>query len=565
MVSPHQTRDGVRGAVVERLSWQPATRNDAAVAAVVAAGAEVDAVHTLEEVGLLDAWYHYLDEIGVVDLLDGVEIPAIQRMFMPVTQFVLLYLLKVLFGIESMNALPPLLFSNVAAMQVVGFNAHQVADGLTRRGDDRRTQKRKAGPLTPATLANNISKLTTEEVTWFFNRVVQQIAAAGHLRGDLTVALDGSKLPTPASYPGCGHVVEREMVWQPRLGKAVTVERTVYGWKVLVLIDVATRLPLAVKVVTIQAYEGAWLVPLLEQAQENLGDHARITTMVVDRGYLDGEDLWTVHERGLTFVIVAKAGMAVRADAQALAREGPTAGRVRTVRHGHGRTATTETKTTRLVGVTGVTTYDAYGPPDHTRHRNQKDFDGKPLNAVVVQMWDNHDAGDTGLVYLTNGPVTDPFIAFDTYDLRSVIENGIFKEGKYPWHLGRFPRRTEAGVIVHVFLTLATMALCTAFRLWQAEEATTTPAPMPTPTPRPSSRAPQRPALGSIRLGGEGATRWRRRLQEQNRDHVIVFVGAAYGIFHVAAYSVLSGVRLKTLPPELGSRDDIFARYNLRL
>jgi len=36
---------------------------------------------------------------------------------------------------------------------------------------------------------------------------------------------------------------------------------------------------------------------------------------------------------------------------------------------------------------------------------------------------------------LTNGPVSDPFVVFVTYDWRSVIENGIFKEGKYPWHL----------------------------------------------------------------------------------------------------------------------------------
>ena len=65
-----------------------------------------------------------------------------------------------------------------------------------------------------------------------------------------------------------------------------------YGWKVLVLIEVQTRLPLAMKVVQIQDYEGKWLVPLLEQAQHNLGTMAHIETIVIDRGYLDGADLW---------------------------------------------------------------------------------------------------------------------------------------------------------------------------------------------------------------------------------------------------------------------------------
>jgi hypothetical protein len=46
---------------------------------------------------------------------------------------------------------------------------------------------------------------------------------------------------------------------------------------VLVLIEVRTRLPLALAIDTIEAYEGAYLVPLVEQAQANLGGHARIT------------------------------------------------------------------------------------------------------------------------------------------------------------------------------------------------------------------------------------------------------------------------------------------------
>ena len=83
----------------------------------------------------------------------------------------------------------------------------------------------------------------------------------------------------------------------------VTQEYYVYGWKVLVLIEVQTRLPLAMKLVPIQDYEGKWLIPLLEQAQQNLGTHAHIGTIVVDRGYLDGEDLWRVHQKGVIFVI----------------------------------------------------------------------------------------------------------------------------------------------------------------------------------------------------------------------------------------------------------------------
>jgi hypothetical protein len=224
---------------------------------------------------------------------------------------------------------------------------------------------------------------------------------------------------------------------------------------VLVLIDVHTRLPLAMKVVKIQEYEGRWLVPLLEQAERNLGTRGHISTIVIDRGYLDGEDLWQVHQKGVLFVVVSKANMTVTLDAQALAKRERVQARERVVRHGHGKTAREERLRTELVGIEGLTTYDTYGEAEQTQYAHRRDYEGQPINAVVVRRWNNRAPATDGTVYLTNGPVSDPFVVFDTYDWRSVIENGIFKEGKHPWHLGHFPKKTEAAVVVHCHFTEA--------------------------------------------------------------------------------------------------------------
>ncbi len=140
-----------------------------------------------------------------------------------------------------------------------------------------------------------------------------------------------------------------------------------YGFKVLVLIDVQTRLPLAMKVLTIEAYEGRWLVPLLQQAQRNLGTRGHIGSIVIDRGYLDGADVWQVHQLGIRFVVVAKATMVVTQDAQALAKRERVQVRERVMRHGHGKTAREERLRTELVGIEGLTTYDNYGDPEQTR------------------------------------------------------------------------------------------------------------------------------------------------------------------------------------------------------
>src|SRR5437660_2144856 len=125
---------------------------------------------------------------------------------------------------------------------------------------------------------------------------------------------------------------------------------------------------------------------------------------------------------------------------------------------------------------------------------------GSPSMQSWVRRWDNRLPATDGTVYLTNGPVTNPFVVFDTYDWRSVIENGIFKEGKHPWHLGKFPKKTEAAVVVHCHFTLLVMGLCTAFRLGQAKQEAA-----------PTDEGQTPPSLSTALLGGEGMARWRLR------------------------------------------------------
>lgn len=115
---------------------------------------------------------------------------------------------------------------------------------------------------------------------------------------------------------------------------------------------------------------------------------------------------------------------------------------------------------------------------------------------MVVRSFDNRVPTGEGTAYLTDGPVSDPFVVFDTDDWCSVIENGIFKAGKHPWHLGRFPKKTEAAVVVHCHFTLLFMALCTAFRLWQAS-----------PALAPTTQTEPCPTLSTALLGGEETSR----------------------------------------------------------
>jgi hypothetical protein len=133
--------------------------------------------------------------------------------------------------------------------------------------------------------------------------------------------------------------------------------------------------------------------------------------------------------------------------------------------------------------------------------------------------------------------VAKPLQPFDDDDERSLIEHCGIKEAKQPWDLGHPPQKTGRAVRVHVVCTLLMLALATAYRLQCEQEAT----------------------------GGEpvGWMRWRRQLLEQSRDKIIVFAQEWYGIFPLAEFALLVGVKLKDVPPGIGTLQDVLAKYRL--
>jgi Transposase DDE domain len=370
-----------------------------------------------------------------------------------------------LFGIERINALPNLLFSDEALMQLLGFNARQVRQGICQRGAAKRQAERTPGPMCPDTLAKNIVKWHLRDLEAVFNGAIRALAKAGIFGAKVTGIVDGTALETTEHYRGCGRTT-RKVRLEDTHGQRRDIEVTVYGWTVLLLIDAVTKIPWAVKVGQIQEHEVLWARALVPQARMNLTGAARLAKVGFDRGFLDGTTLWWLDQQGIRFVVPAKTNMAVTADAraQAAAGEGITIGRrVHTVRHGQGKTAWTARQETEVVGVTALTTYDQYGAPDHAPQANRRDFQAHPINAVVVRKWHGQDYGPGGkTVFLTKASVQKPLQVFDDYDDRSLIENCCIKEAKQQWDVGHPPQKTERAVRVHVLLTLLMCALATA-------------------------------------------------------------------------------------------------------
>jgi hypothetical protein len=535
-----QTRDETTQNLTERLCGAVARRDDARVARRLYRQPVIDGVYRRDEGALLDDFFHFLQAIGVMTLLEETPGAAMPREMLPLVQSVLRYGLKTLFGIERINALPSVLFSDEALMQLVGCNARPVRQGICQRGRTERQGERISGPMCPETLAKNIVQCNLRDLEAVCNGAIRALAKAGVFGTKVTGIADGTDLETTERDTGCGQVTRKVRLEEAR-GRVHEIEVTVYGWNVLLLIDAVTKIPLAVNVGQIQAHEVLWGRALVTQARMNLAGGARLAKVVFDQGFLDGTTLWWLDQQGIRFVVPAKTHMAVTADAraQAAAGEGSTVGRrVRTVRQGQGKTAWTERLETEGVGITGLTTDNQYGTPEHGRHAHRRDFQANPVNAVVVRQWQGKDYGPGGkTVFLTKAPVEQPLRPFEASDDRSLIENCCLKACKQPWDLGHPPRKTARAVRVHVVFTLLLFALATAYRLPCEREAT----------------------------GGEpvGWQRWRRQLLERTRDKVIVFAQRWYGIFHLAEFALLAEVKLKDVPLGIGTPQEILGQYGL--
>jgi hypothetical protein len=535
-----QTQDESTQNWAERLCWEVARRDDGRVARRLYRKQLVDGVYRRDEGALLDDVVHFLQAIGVMSRLEEAHGAAVQRQMVPFVQYLLLYGLKTLFGMESMKALPPLLLRDAALRQLVGFNAQQVRQGICQRGATQRQGERPSGPIGPATLAKQIVKWNVRDLEAVFTGRMRALAHAGVFGAQVTGMADGTDLETTDRDRDCGPVTRKVRI-EDKQRPVHEIEVTVYGGKVRLLLEAATKMPLAVKVGQIQEQETHWTRALVTQARAHLAGHAHRQKVVFDQGLLDGTELWWLDQQGLTCVVPAKTHMAVTADAraQAMAGEGITVGRrVPTVRHGQGRTARRERLARAVVGIAGLTTDDHDGTPEHGRQANRRDFQANPRNAVVVRTWPGRDYGPGGnTVFRTNASVQHPLQPCDDDADRSLIETCGIKAAKQQWQLGHPPQKTERAVRGHVLFTLLLLALATGDRLPCEREA----------------------------RGGEpvGWQRWRRQLLAQTRDQVIVFAQGYDGLFHLVAYSLLLGVKRKDVPPGIGTYPDMLAKSRL--
>jgi len=545
--------------IADRLTWHTANRDQAGIAQDLVDGKDIPEVYGLGEAGLFDEFFYFLDFFGFKDLFLGLDPKTKKRRSpIPYTQIIFVYLMRIIAGLRFFWNIDPVILHSQPLMRLVGFNGREVREGTCNRGKKTKEPASKEqsagkqptkirGPVCPDFIADCIVAITGPALEKLFNRAISIFAANQFFPKKVHVVLDASEIQSTQQCHGCGKVKkEKAPELRRRKGRIRKVFEMVFGFKIWAVWDPNSRLPLALRFTTIEVPDVKLAKEVIAQAMKNMGEHATISSLAIDRGFMDGTLLWWLHLQGITFYIPAKSNMDVYDDAISLVDRGShqTRSRKRTVGYGKNKTAVTDTW--EVVGIEGLTSALFYGPLGSGSHVNSKNFIPNPMNAVVVlrDPYKENNPNTKTLVILTNGSVDKPIKVYDGYDARSEIENSLFREAKQAWFIERPPRNTKAGFRVHVYLTILTMALTVAYQDWMEQQDKLE------------------------RKGKEtGIRKFREKVKEENGNKLIIFDQDRYAIFDAYEVFILCGrnVTKPTGVREKISQMDILRKYGVQL
>jgi len=547
--------------IAERLTWCIANRDQAGMAKDLAEGKDISEVYGLGEAGLFDEFFYFLDEFGIMDLFLGLD-PQHTRRSSNITfpAVILIYVMRIVAGLAFFWHIHPVLLRSQPLMRIVGFNGTQIRNGTSQRGKKKScapptsnqnsedTQDNIRGPLCPDSIAAYIQAISAHALERFFNRVISILAAKSFFPKRIDALLDSSEIQSTEACEGCGKVSkEKAPQLRHRKGRIRKVMETVFGFKLWVVWDPVSRLPLALRFATIEHNDLDFAREVVSQAATNLAPHAAIASLAIDRGFMDGSFLWWLADTmKITFYIPAKTNMNVYKDALSLLETGIAQTRQRKRSIGAGKNKTIVMDRWHVVGIEGLISAGFYGEKGSGSHENRSDFTPNPINAVVAvdDPYKVNNPNTDTLVILTNAPVQKPLKVYDGYDARSEIENTVFREAKQAWFIQRSPRNNASAFRAHVYLTMITMALTTTFQTWMDQQ-------------------------DKLEQDGKetGIRKFRQKVKQENGNKLILFDENRYAIFDTYEVFILCGrtVLMPTGVPETITKKDILLKYGALL
>ena len=199
----------------------------------------------------------------------------------------LIYLLRIVAGLSFFWHIHPVLLRSQALMRLVGFNGRQIREGTCARGlkkPDSDSAKIR-GPICPDSVAGYIQAVSASALGQFLNGVICILAANSFFPKRVRALLDASEIQSTEKCEGCGKVTkEKAPSLRNRKRRIRKVLETVFGFKVWLVWDPNSKLPIAIRFATIEVHDTQLAREVVQQAITNLGEHSKIVSLA----FLDG-------------------------------------------------------------------------------------------------------------------------------------------------------------------------------------------------------------------------------------------------------------------------------------
>jgi len=544
--------------IANRLAWCTAQRDQVGITEDLASGKDIPEVYGLGEAGLFDEFFFFLSTLGISNIFDVLTPNLTKRQSnISFPSVLLIYMMRIVSGLSFFWHIEPVLLRSQSLMRLVGFNGRQIRMGTCNRGvapksidanqvpEDNFTEIR--GPICADSVAAYIEAITAHALEYFFNGIISILAANSFFSKKIHALMDATEIQSTENCVDCGKVTkEKAPELRNRKNRIRKVLETVFGFKLWTVWDPNSHLPLAIRFTTIEVSDIIMAKEVVVQAINNLGNHATIASIAFDRGFLDGKFMWWLNSNKIIFYVPAKTNMIVYEDALALVDTGIRQSRQEKRTVGYGKNKDTVIDNYETVGIEGLTSAGFYGELGSGSHENKNNFVPNPINAVVVldDPYKKNNPSSDILVILTNDSVKESLKVYDGYDARSEIENSLFRESKQAWFIQRPARNSADAFRSHVYLTIITMALTTAFRDWMDAQDKSTKQGVET-----------------------GIRKFREKVHEENGNKLIVFDENRYAIFDV--YEVFILCNRNVAKPrgiiETITKEDILRKYNVAL
>ena len=205
--------------------------------------------------------------------------------------------MRLVAGLKFFHHIEKVLLQSQSLMHIAGFNGRQVKQGTSRRSleksskdwnNPKNTEIR--GPVCPEFIASAIVAISSKTIERVFNKVITILAKKSFFPQSIHALLDASDLESTEKCKGRGKVTKQKAPeLRRRKQKTKKIKVTVFGFKIWVVWDQLSHLTIAMHFATIETNDTIFAQEVIEQAIANLGDHARIASIALDRGFTDGK------------------------------------------------------------------------------------------------------------------------------------------------------------------------------------------------------------------------------------------------------------------------------------